>query len=306
MMTRERFREALTHWNLDLPLSPVTYPHSGEVSDHAVYAGDDYVLRACRDEGVCRMSAALADALTQRGIPAAQAVPLPDGRLSMPMCGLQVMLQRRIPGEPLRTPDLLAEPERSGESIGRALAGLHLALTDMEGTLQEPLVDDMNPCEHLLDWAYPKAKEHLPAGFPADYPCLAEALQHLPCSIVHRDPNPSNLIRTPDGVGFIDFDLSARTCRLFDPCYTITAVLSESFGRNGLDWENAWPAFARAVIRGYDAVSSLTAAEWQAAPTLMLGNELLALAAFADSSKYRHVFDTNRRMLSWMLDHMPL
>ena len=84
------------------------------------------------------------------------------------------------------------------------------------------------------------------------------------------------------------------------------AVLSESFGRDGLDWENAWPAFARAVIRGYDAVSSLTAAEWQAAPTLMLGNELLALAAFADSSKYRHVFDTNRCMLSWMLDHMPL
>ena len=38
----------------------------------------------------------------------------------------------------------------------------------------------------------------------------------------------------------------------------------------------------------------------------MLGNELLAIAAFADSSKYREVFETNRRMLSWMLTHMPL
>ena len=38
----------------------------------------------------------------------------------------------------------------------------------------------------------------------------------------------------------------------------------------------------------------------------MLGNELLALAAFADSSRYREVFDTNRRMLAWMLDNMPV
>ena len=64
--------------------------------------------------------------------------------------------------------------------------------------------------------------------------------------------------------------------------------------------------FARAVLAGYNAVAPLTEAEWAAVPTLLIGNELLALAAFADSSKYREVFETNRRMLSWLLENMPV
>lgn len=306
MLNRERFHEALTHWNLDLPLTPVTYPHSGEVSGCAMYAGDEYVLRARQDADLCRMQAVLADALLQRGVPAAQVIPLPDGRLSLPLCGMQVMLHRRIPGAPLRTPELLAAPDRHGDAIGRALAGLHLALTDMEGTASEPLVDDMDLAGHLLGWAFPKAQASLPHRFPKDFPDRVAALQALPRCVIHRDPNPSNLIAAPEGIGFIDFDLSVRACRLFDPCYAITAVLSESFGREGMDWEHAWPTFAKAVLTGYDAVSPLTEKEWQAAATLMLGNELLALAAFADSTKYREVFETNRRMLSWMLDNMPV
>lgn len=303
MLTREGFREALTHWNLDVPLTPITYPHSGEICDHSMLAGENYVLRACRDEQVCRMSARVAEALAGRGLPAAEVIPLPDGALSLPAGDVHVMLQRRLPGEPLRTPDLLADPEDAGIAIGRALAGLHLALADLP---DEPLVDEMHLDSHLLDWAYPRAKDVLPEGFPADFAQRVAALPQLPGAVIHRDPNPSNLIGTPDGVGFVDFELSVHSARLFDPCYTATAVLSESFCREDLPWETAWPVFARAVLAGYDAVSPLTPAEWQAAPTLMLGNELLALAAFVDSSRYREVFETNRRMLGWMLRNMPL
>ena len=303
MLNRESFRDALTHWNLDLPLTPVTYPHSGAVSDNAMYAGEDYVLKAYRDDHTCRMAAALAGALLRRGVPAAEVIPLPDGSLYLPVEGFCLTLQRRLPGDILRTPQLLADPQRSGERIGRALAGLHLAMADMD---DEPLVDDLNMADHLSGWAWPKVQGHLPAAFPADFPDRLKALNDLPRCIVHRDPNPGNLIATPENVGFLDFDLSVRTCRIFDPCYTATAVLSESFGRDGVDWKTTWPAFTQALLTGYDAVSPLTEAEWQSAPTLMLGNELLAIAAFADSSKYREVFETNRRMLSWMLTHMPL
>lgn len=303
MITRERFREALAHWGLDLPLTPVTYAHSGEVSDHAMYAGDDLVIKACRDAGTCAASAALAEVLLQQGVPAARAISLPEGGVSLPVGDCHVMLTRRLRGEPLRTSELLKTPEESGLRIGRALAGLHLALADMEDA---PLVDEMDMTDHLLGWAYPRAKESLPEGFPADYEARAALLQTLPRAVIHRDPNPGNLIGTPEGVGFIDFDLSVRSCRLFDPCYTATAVLSESYGREELPWETAWPVFTRALLQGYDAVSPLTEAEWQAAPTLMLGNELLALAAFVDSSRYREVFETNRKMLAWMLGSMPL
>jgi hypothetical protein len=37
----------------------------------------------------------------------------------------------------------------------------------------------------------------------------------------------------------------------------------------------------------------------------MLGNEVLAIAAFAESSKYRDIFDVNMRMLPWMMGNMP-
>ncbi|MBQ2954709.1 MAG: helix-turn-helix domain-containing protein [Clostridia bacterium] len=303
MLTREGFREALTHWNLDLPLTPVTYPHSGEICEHVMLAGADHVLRLCSDDHACRMAAAVADALAGRGLPAAQAIPLPDGALCLPVAGGCVMLQRRLPGEPLRTPDLLAAPVESGLTIGRALAGLHLALADLP---EEPLVDALDMGGHLLDWAYPRAKDFLPPRFPADFGEKVAQLGQLPQAVIHRDPNPSNLIGTPAGIGFVDFALSVQSCRIFDPCYMATAVLSESYGRDNLPWEKAWPAFARAVLEGYDEVSPLTQAEWHAAPMLMLGNELLALAAFADSSRYREVFETNRNMLAWMTEHMPL
>lgn len=141
MLNRDCFQQALTHWGLDLPLTPVTYPCSGEVSDHAMYAGDDYVLKACRDERTCRMTAALAEALCARGVPASRAVPLPDGALSLPVEGFRLMLCHRLPGEALRTPVLLKEPQQSGERIGRALAGLHLALADMADAWE---VDDLD------------------------------------------------------------------------------------------------------------------------------------------------------------------
>ena len=302
MMTRERFHEALTHWGLDLPLTPVTYPDSGHISDSAMYAGDALVLKAYLDEGACLQAAHLAQALEKQGIPAACALPLPSGALALPIAGAWVMLCRRISGRPLRSREMILTPEESGLRIGRALAGLHQA-TEALGDLP---ADDEPYASHLLDWALPRAQAALPAEFPQDYARRVERLRELPVALVHRDPNPSNLIDAGDRIGFIDFDLSRRAVRIFDPCYLITAVLSEVFEREELPWRENWPVFARSVLAGYDSVSSLTDAEWQSVPTMLAGNELLCLAAFADSTKYRDVFEVNRRMLPWMLANMPV
>lgn len=301
MLNRDAFREALSHWKLGhLPLTPVTYPASGAVNEHAMYAGETYVLKACRDAHGCRMNAEIAAALAAQDVPAAVAVPLPDGRLSLPVVGMEMMLCRRIPGHPLRTPELLRTPETSGLRVGQALAELARVLQRLP---EMPFADDLDYPTHLLEWALPQARDYLPEGFPTDFADRVRAMGELPRGIVHRDPNPGNLIGTDDGVGFIDFDMSVRTVRIFDPCYTATAVLSESYGRVE-GWEESWPVFVRALLKGYDSVLPLSEEEWKAAPILMLGNELLVLAAFADSTKYREVFETNRQMLSWMLKHM--
>ena len=303
MLNRDVFRDALTHWGFDLPLSPVTYPGSGQVSETAMYAGDEYVLKAYRDDHACRLAIALAEALHQQGIPASRAVPLPDGSLTLPLAdGLQMTLRRRIPGKSMLAAELIRHPQE-GYRIGAALAKLHQA-TEALGDL--PYAEDEPWVDHILNWAMPKVRGVLDDAFLQDFAARVEGLSGLPVALIHRDPNPGNLIDTADGVAFVDFDLSRRFLRIFDPCYTATAVLSETFERDELPWQENWPVFVRALLEGYHSVAPLTEAERAAVPALLLGNEVLSIAAFANSSKYKHIFEVNMRMLPWMMENMPL
>lgn len=301
MLTREKFRDALTHWGLDLPLTPVTYP-SGHVSDNAMYAGEDYVLKASRDETACRLSAALAADLVARGVPAATLLPLPDGRLALPVGeDLWMTLCRRVKGTRLTAAELIRRPEE-GRRIGAALAEFHKAAA----ALDESGADDEPWAEHLLGWALPQVKGILQEDYLTDFAARVEATRTLPVAFIHRDPNPSNLIDTGAAIGFIDFELSRRFARIFDPCYTMTAVLSEVFQRDELPWRENWPVFCGAVLSGYESISPLTDAEKSAVPTIMQGNELLCIAAFAGSSKYKDVFDVNMRMLPYIIENPPV
>lgn len=303
MLNRETFRDALTHWTLDLPLTPVTYPGSGQVSETAMYAGDAYVLKACRDDHACRLSIALAEALDLKGIPAGVALPLPDGNRTLSLAdGWQMTLCRRLSGKSVLASELIRRPEE-GRRIGAALAKLHQATADL-GDL--PYAEDEPWTDHIMNWAVPRVKGILDDAFLADFTARVEALSGLPVALIHRDPNPGNLIDTAEGIGFVDFELSRRFLRMFDPCYTATAVLSEVFERDELPWQENWPVFVRALLSGYDSVSPLTEAERTAMPTLMLGNEVLSIAAFVGSSKYKHIFDVNMRMLPWMMANMPV
>ena len=301
MLNREIFREALTHWRLDLPLTPVTYAGSGEISQTSMYAGEDYVLKAYQDEAACRLAITLADALHMQGIPAARALPLPSGDMALPIAGVWMTLCRRVKGTPLQSARLILHPEE-GHRIGAALARLHQA-TAVIGSLQ---ADDEPYADHLLNWALPQVQGILPTAFLADFTARISALHDLPSALIHRDPNPGNLIDTGAALGFVDFDLSRRFARVFDPCYTMTAVLSETFERDDLPWQDNWPRLCRAILAGYSSVTPLTEAEQSAVPTLMQGNELLCIAAFANSSKYRQIFDVNMRMLPYIAEHAPI
>lgn len=303
MLTKACFQEALSHWAdaAALPLIPVLHPDSGQKSESAMYAGADYILKAYRDRRSAELAAALAEALHAQGIPSARAVPLADGSLVLPLYGGGLSLCRRLPGTALRSGELIRQP-RAGQRIGEALAGLHLATAVLMG---EADADDEPYADQLLSWAYPASEDVLPAAFPADYARRVERFRCLPAALIHRDPNPANLINTGDGIGFIDFDLSRRGARIFDPCYLLTAVLSEVFERAELPWQENWPTLCEAVLAGYDRVSPLTEVERAAIPDMLLGNELLCIAAFRDSGKYRAVYETNLRMLPYLLTHLP-
>ena len=295
MLTHENWKKILSAWNLaELPLSPVVCEPTGFVADNAIYAGNAYVLKAYLDPARCGRMLLLARALSAAGVAVALPQPLPDGRDALTFGAYSIVLWSRLDGAPLDAPRVMTgDAHAAGLRLGRTLRQLHAALD----TLPEP--PDVRDChldEHILTWAMPRAKQHLPAGFPADFEDRVHRLSGLRRGLIHRDPNPNNLIDLPDGrIGVIDFDLTERSIRLFDLCYAATGMLQACLDRD-VPWQTQWPFLLEGIFTGYGA----TPAERKAAPTMLLGIEVICLAAFCDNPKYARLFDDNLRLLTWM------
>lgn len=119
--------------------------------------------------------------------------------------------------------------------------------------------------------------------------------QELPRQIIHRDLCPGNLVRHGEEWGFLDFELSQRNIRIYDVVYAAGAVLSETFSDHGDAWLGCW----KGLLEGY----APTDAERRAAPLVLLGSQMVCVAWFAGQEKYRELFETNRKMTLWLLEH---
>ena len=130
---------------------------------------------------------------------------------------------------------------------------------------------------------------------------FGEIYESLPQQIIHRDPNPGNIILCGDNWGVLDFDLSERNIRIFDPCYAATAILSESFEADNTDKLNQWIIIYKNILYGYDEVVKLSDNEWKAIPYVVITNQLISTAWFSEQEKYRELYETNKKMTEWML-----
>lgn len=118
--------------------------------------------------------------------------------------------------------------------------------------------------------------------------------------MIHRDPNPGNIIYSDDLWGFIDFDLAERNVRIYDPCYAATAVLSESFGQN----DDKWLEVYRNIIYGYDSIMELSPEEYKAIPYVILANQFVCVASFSAYEKYNELCSKNIQMTRWLIDRI--
>jgi Ser/Thr protein kinase RdoA (MazF antagonist) len=119
----------------------------------------------------------------------------------------------------------------------------------------------------------------------------------LPRQIIHRDPNPGNIICAEDQWGFIDFELAERNVRIYDPCYAATAILSETFSQDNEKWLEIY----RDILRGYDSVAKLTDDERKAIPYIILANQFVCVAWFSEQDKYAEIFEVNKKMTTWLI-----
>ena len=182
--------------------------------------------------------------------------------------------------------------------VGEIIGQLHLALSKIEDC-----VNDADLLAAVRDWALPKAKAalELPDKFCTEYlNTFSELYPTLPRQIIHRDPNPGNILRAEDQWGFIDFELSERNARIYDPCYAATSVLSEL----PQDLWPRWPAICREILMGYDQVMHLTDPELAAIPWIILANQLICVAWFAGQDKYAELLKTNVAMTRFIAENL--
>lgn len=292
-ITHKKAARILQNWNMgDNTITDIYYEGTGNKNDNAYYVGEQYILKYTCNLGKLKKHIEVSKALQSIGLLSAVPIPAVDGAEYIFDGEVYFYLTCRLPGEPMVAHRF---GEDDGRFVGEILGQLHLALRKIEDCVSE-----VDLLATVKNWALPKTKAvlNLSNVFCEEYLNTFSALYpSLPRQIIHRDPNPGNIICGADQWGFIDFELAERNVRIYDPCYAATAVLSETFG----DDNDKWLQIYRDIICGYDSVAHLTDVEWKAIPYLILANQFVCVAWFAEQDKYVEIFETNRQMTKWLI-----
>ena len=295
-ITHKKAAQILQNWNMgDETITDIYYEVTGNKNDNACYVGDGYVLKYTANLGKLKKHIEVSTALESIGLLAAVPVTTIDGAQYVQEGEVYFYLTRRLPGEQMVSNRFGAG---DGRFVGEIIGQLHLALSKVED-----FVSEADLLATVRDWALPKAKAALKLsdGFCGEYlDTFAALYPNLPRQIIHRDPNPGNIICADDQWGFIDFELAERNVRIYDPCYAATAVLSETFGQNN----DKWLEIYRDIICGYDSVAHLTDKERRAIPYVILANQFVCVAWFAEQDKYAKILETNKKMTAWLIEKL--
>ena len=309
MVTKKVIAEVLENWNLqDEKVTDIIFPGTGEISDTAKYVGDDLVIKYTPNFGNARKAIDISNALESVGLSAPTVVLTKEGREYVERGELYFMLSKRISGERIMASKLyLDDYEAKARFIGEIVGQLDLALAKID-----IIADEAELAKTVREWAVPALKDKLEidSAFMEDIAAkFSSFYEELPRQLIHRDPNPSNIILAKDKWGFIDFELSERNARIFDPCYAATAILSETFEVGNDALLTRWNAVMKEIMYGYDSVVKMTEKEKEAIPYMILANQFVSTAFFAGKDKYENQYATNKMMTEWIagnLDKMSL
>lgn len=283
MITNKKILQTLANWDIsDEKISRTK-------NENAFYVGDSYIIKFTKNLSALKNHIFISKELEKAGLTAATAVLTPNGPEYIKDGDLYVCLTKRIEGNPINV------NAHNAESVGRSIGQLHKILQKINGFS----LNDNNLLAAVKEWAMLKSKEimKLEPSFCDSFIKNFESLYpDLPLQIIHRDPNPSNIIDNNGELGFIDFELTEKNVRIYDPCYAATAVLSEHFD----DREN-WFDIYNGIIRGYNKAVNLTETEKKAIPYIIIANQLICVAYFSGEEQYREILNINIHMTRWLV-----
>lgn len=307
MITQKKVNEILEkYWNLnEVKLTNVYYDNNGQLAEDVWYVNDAYVIKSGTNLTGVQHHISVSKALSEAGLQAAVPVPTKDGEDFIVEEDIYYCLMVCLKGECIKSGDCYeGNYKEKARYLGEIIGQLHQVLQKYDSDI---LCNEPNMLDHIKDWAIPKTKElmQLPQSFYHDYQnVFGELYPKLPKHIIHRDPNPGNII-VLDGrlSGFIDFELLERNIRLFDPCYTATAILSDCYAENSEDKRSKWLSIYRNILVGYDNIVKLSQEERQALPYVIFSIQLIFVAYCDRYDKLSELGVTNQRMLQWLYEN---
>jgi Ser/Thr protein kinase RdoA (MazF antagonist)/AraC-like DNA-binding protein len=307
MLTQTQIRRFLSEWDIDKKLEIGTvYYFAGDIK--AWNIGDSYVFKTGTNIVGLRTHILIANALTNEGIAAAYQIKTKDGQDFFQTEDHFYVLLNRVEGRYLSPEERYAcDRKIIGEKYGEAIGKLHRILEKQDDGLD---LNDNNLYNTVVNWAMPETKRimenwnsALPNEFYLDYETnFGKLYNKLPRHIIHRDPNPTNILFNGSEIsGFIDFDISERNVRLFDPCYCATGILSEV--GNITDGYEKWPELLQGIIKGYDSVCPLSAEEKKAILYVIYSIQMIFIAWLNGGDEDKSISMENRKMLIWIWEN---
>jgi Ser/Thr protein kinase RdoA (MazF antagonist) len=220
-------------------------------------------------------------------------------------------LYSRLPGNIIH--DHYADgAEKRARGFGQAIGRLHMALAEWEDTSS---YEDMHLLNSISDYVLPTIQEkgnrvddgadcldvEAISAIAADFETgMTPLYERLPKHLIHRDPNPANLLFDGGELsGILDFDLAVRSVRIFDPCYCASSILVSGFGQP--EQRAAWSGILCALLDGYKQYIPLTDAEREAVLPILMSIQLLFMA-FSLNVGNPAAARYNEQVLYWLCD----
>ena len=306
-LTHKEIRSFLQHWplNSSVKISDVPIMNGEKISEKRWKIGKDYYLTVSPNPTKELKSIAVAKALLSQGFQAPVPILTKDGQEFLEN-DYFIVLKQRVQGTTFSNSDFYKNQELA-TNVGYALAKLHQAFLSLENQI---LCDPSDLFSLVSQWALPNVKKQvtqwslaIPEAFFDDYLTIFETLEKgLPRQIIHRDPNPENILFIDNSVsGFIDFELVEKNIRLFDPCYSATAILS---GTKKEDYEQ-WFQILENILLSYDKENALSTEEKQAIFYVICSIQMICVAYFAenDQPNFKKLAQVNRQMLEFIVQN---
>ena len=304
MYSERELRKVLENWDIDkdLPISDIFIMDGAKVSGNVWKVGKDYILKTGDREKLLK-NLSVSKALQRQGFTSSLPVLTKTGNEYLDGSEIFILTQG-LKGNPLAKSDRFGdECGKFGEKYGKSIAQLHKALK----TIQEDMsLDEMNLYNNVTEWALPSVKKQnmqwgmgIDESFFDDYiKNFGKLYDRLPKQLIHRDPNPSNILFEDGEVsGFIDFDLSEVNVRLWDVCYCATGILSEGIN----EAYEKWLDILAGILHGYNLEGKLTQEEKQAVFYVICSIQMICIAYFGSHDKFKELANTNRKMLRYII-----